>query len=275
MHSCLRREKEDFPALHQVPRGRFCPVPKQYGRKAERNFDMYTFESRIRYSETDSEGKLTMASLINYFQDCSTFHSEDLNLGVEYLKKEHLVWVLSSWQIVVERYPWLGEKVVIGTLPYDVKGFLGYRNFAMLDEKGEYIAKANSLWSLLNTETGRPATVTQAMLDGYGLGTKLEMEYAPRKIAVPADGIVGEPVVVRKHHLDTNHHVNNRQFIDMAMEYLPEYFVAEQVRAEYKKQAFLNDILIPYVADGGGCYTVALQDKENKPYAVVEIKGKQ
>ena len=98
---------------------------------------MYTFESRIRYSETDSRGKLTMASLINYFQDCSTFHSEDLHLGVEYLKKEHLVWVLSSWQIVVERYPWLGEKVVIGTLPYEVKGFLGYRNFAMLDEKGE------------------------------------------------------------------------------------------------------------------------------------------
>ena len=43
---------------------------------------MYTFESRIRYSETDSEGKLTIASLINYFQDCSTFQSQDLGLGV-------------------------------------------------------------------------------------------------------------------------------------------------------------------------------------------------
>ena len=45
---------------------------------------MYTFESRIRYSETDSEGKLTMASLINYFQDCSTFQSEDHGLGLDY-----------------------------------------------------------------------------------------------------------------------------------------------------------------------------------------------
>ena len=71
---------------------------------------MYTFESRIRYSETDSDGELTMASLINYFQDCSTFQSEDLGLGVECLKKEHLVWVLSSWQIVVERYPRLCER---------------------------------------------------------------------------------------------------------------------------------------------------------------------
>ena len=235
---------------------------------------MYNYQSIIRYSELDETGHLRLESLLDYFQDCSTFHSEDLHLGVEYLKKEHLVWVLSSWQIVVDRYPWLGEKVVIGTLPYEVKGFLGYRNFAMLDEKGEYIAKANSLWSLLNTETGRPATVTQAMLDGYVLGEKLDMEYAPRKIAVPGDGMTGEPVVVRKHHLDTNYHVNNQQFIDIAMEYLPEHFVVGQVRAEYKKQAFLNDILIPYVADCGGIYTIALQDKENKPYAIVEVSGK-
>ena len=92
---------------------------------------MYTFDSRIRYSEVDSEGRLTMSSLINYFQDCSTFHSEDLGLGVEYLKGQHLVWVLCYWQITVNRYPGLGERVTIGTFPYDMKGFLGYRNFAM------------------------------------------------------------------------------------------------------------------------------------------------
>lgn len=232
---------------------------------------MYTFKSRIRYSETDSEGKLTMASLINYFQDCSTFHSEDLDLGVEYLRKEHLVWVLSSWQIVVNRYPGFGENVLIGTLPYEVKGFLGYRNFAMTDEKGEYIAKANSLWSLLNTDTGRPTSVTKAMIDGYTLGERLDMEYAPRRITLPGEGITGEPIVVRKHHLDTNHHVNNQQFINMAMDYLPEHFVVRQVRAEYKKQAFLDNVLIPYVAGGGDRYTIALQDKEAKPYAVVEM----
>lgn len=235
---------------------------------------MYTFESRIRYSETDSEGKLTMASLINYFQDCSTFHSEDLNLGVEYLKKEHLVWVLSSWQIVVNRYPALGENVIIGTQPYEVKGFLGYRNFALMDKEGGTLAVANSLWSLLDTDTGKPASVTQAMMEGYELGEKLEMDYAPRKIALPPDGTEGEPVVVRKHHLDTNHHVNNQQFIHIAMDYLPENLVVGQVRAEYKKQAFLDNVLIPYISGRDNVYTIALRDEEAKPYAVVEVTGK-
>ena len=48
---------------------------------------MYAFDSRIRYSETDSEGRLTLNALLNYFQDCSTFHSEDVGLGIGYMKE--------------------------------------------------------------------------------------------------------------------------------------------------------------------------------------------
>ena len=75
---------------------------------------MYTFDSRIRYSETDSQGKLTMASLINYFQDCSTFQSEDLGLGVEKLKEMHLVWVLSSFTTACRRlvFPWKPQIII-------------------------------------------------------------------------------------------------------------------------------------------------------------------
>ena len=46
---------------------------------------MYTFDSRIRYSETDETGALSLLGVINYLQDCSTFQSEDIGLGVEYL----------------------------------------------------------------------------------------------------------------------------------------------------------------------------------------------
>ena len=236
---------------------------------------MYTFESRIRYSETDSNGKLTLASLLNYFQDCSTFHSEDVNLGIDYLKKNNLVWVLSSWQIVVERYPALCEHVVIGTQPYDMKGFLGYRNFAMLTKEGEYLAKANSIWSLLDLQAGRPVQISDDMVQGYTIGEKLDMDYAPRKIAVPKGGQAGDPVVVKQHHLDTNHHVNNGQFVDMAMDFLPDGFEIRQLRAEYKKQAFLNDVLVPYVSSGQDQVVISLTDKDGTPYGAAEFMRKE
>ena len=101
---------------------------------------MYSYKSRIRYSELDESGHLRLESLLDYFQDCSTFQSEDIGLGVDCLKKRHLIWVMSSWQIVVERYPDLCEWVTIGTIPYDFKGFLGFRNFLMTDEEGRRLA---------------------------------------------------------------------------------------------------------------------------------------
>lgn len=236
---------------------------------------MYSFDSRIRYSETDSDGKLTLLSLLNYFQDSSIFHSEDLGVGVQYNREQHLAWVLSFWQIVVERFPDLGETVTIGTFPYDFKGFMGMRNFVLLGQDGSYLAKANSLWTLLDTNTGRPAHPTEKMLELYTLDEKLSMDYAPRKVAIPEGGITAETIVVKKHHLDTNHHVNNGQYISIAMEYLPESFVVTQMRAEYKKQAYLDDIFHPYVVQTEGGYVIALLDESGKPYVSVEFLGKE
>ena len=60
---------------------------------------MYEFDSRVRYSETDAQGRMTWLALMDYFQDCSVFHSEAVNLGVEVWTDAQKAWILSSWQI--------------------------------------------------------------------------------------------------------------------------------------------------------------------------------
>ena len=233
---------------------------------------MYQFDSRIRYSETDSEGSLTMMALLNYFQDCSTFQSEDAGVGVRYCLGRDLVWVLNAWQIVPIRLPKLGEKVTIATIPYEFQKFMGYRNFMMFDQKGNYLAKANSIWSLINVKTGRFETPDEAMLKGYPIEERIPMEYAGRKISVPTGGETKEPITVLPHHLDVNHHVNNGQYVAMALEFLPEGSVVKQLRAEYRKQAFLGNTIVPYVAAEDTRSVVALQDESGKAYAVVEFE---
>ncbi len=234
---------------------------------------MYSYESRIRYSELDETGHLKIEALLDYFQDCSTFHSEDIDLGVDYLKDQNMVWVLSSWQIVVERYPRLGERVTIATAPYDFKGFIGYRNFWMVDQKGERIACANTIWSLIDIEKGKPARPTQEMLQKYVLQEKLDMEYAPKRIAIPKELEAGEAIVIRSHHLDTNHHVNNGQYVRIAIDSLSKECHVKQLRAEYKKQSYLGDVLTPYIAfTEDGKHVIVLKDAEENISCVVEIQ---
>ena len=117
---------------------------------------MYQFDSRVRYSETDEKGRLSVTGIMNYFQDCSTFQSEDIGMGVSYLKEHHQAWWLSSWQIIIDRYPVLGERITIGTWPYDFKGIFGYRNFTIQDSQGGYLVRANSIWFLFDTKAGKP-----------------------------------------------------------------------------------------------------------------------
>lgn len=238
---------------------------------------MYTFQSRIRYSEVGTDGNLTLESLLDYFQDCSTFHSEDIGLGVDYLKERNMAWLLSSWQIVVERYPDLCENVVIGTAPYEFKAFMGCRNFLMQTESGERLAYANSIWSLMDMKKMVPIKPPTEMLEGYVLSEKLQMNYAPRKIALPEGGIRQEAIRVGQHNLDTNGHMNNGQHVRMAMKYIPENFNIGQMRAEYKKQAMLDDVIIPIVAADAQemLYTVTLSGEDGFPYSIVEFTEKR
>ena len=235
---------------------------------------MYTFDGRVRYSEVGEDGCMSLQSLLDYFQDCSTFHSEDIGLGVEYLNGVGQVWLLSAWQICIERYPRLAERIVIGTAPYEFRGFIGCRNFLMKTEAGEVLAYANSIWTLLDTKTMRPAKPSEKMLEGYVLDEKYPMNYAPRKIAVPADGKPLEPFAVKLHHLDTNHHVNNGQYVRMAMDYIPGDFQIRQLRVEYKSQAVLGDEIYPVVSvgEGGKLYTISLNKADGTPYSIVELQ---
>ncbi len=235
---------------------------------------MFCFESKIRYSECNALCKLSPESLLNYFQDCSTFQSESLGVGFEYLTARNLVWVLASWQVIVHRYPQLGEDVIIGTFPYDFKGFLGYRNFFMKTKEGEMLAEANSLWTLLNFDTMKPAMPTAEQLEKYRVEPRLDMEYAGRKIVFGSDGEAYEPVIVRKQHLDSNDHVNNGQYISIASDYLPDDFDIYQIRAEYKKQAHLHDVMVPYVVKEEGRVVVSLRDESGGVYMNGEFTGR-
>lgn len=236
---------------------------------------MYSFESRIRYSECDAQCRLKMEALLNYFQDVSTFQSEDLGIGIGYLMPRNMVWVLVSWQIEVARFPKLGEQVEVCTFPYDFKGFIGSRNFFMRTKEGEMLAKANTLWTLLNFETMKPVTPPADMLEKYPIEPRLEMNYAGRKIVAGDKGQQKEPIVVRKHHLDSNNHVNNAQYVSMAAECLPEDFEIAGLRAEYKVQAHLHDRLVPYVVKDDGKVVVSLRDEQGRVYVNVEFTAQK
>ena len=234
---------------------------------------MYTFESRIRFSEVDHHETITLPGIINYFQDCSTFHSEDMGLGIDALKKKQKVWILSFWQVIVNRYPGMGEKVAVSTWSTGFQGLYGTRNFQMKDANQEVLAYANSIWVYMDMEKGRPVKPDPEEIAVYGVEPALDMEYASRKIRLPETVVEGPAFPVRKFQIDTNEHVNNCQYVEMALEALEEEIQVREIRVEYKKSARYQDIIVPKIAREENRTVVELCDTQDKPYAVVELMG--
>ncbi len=235
---------------------------------------MYSYKSRIRFSECDDNALLTLVGLLNYFQDCSTFQSEDLGVGLDVLHDRGTLWVINSWQIDIIRLPKLSEEVTIWTRPYDCRGFFGKRNFYMKDSEDRFLAKADSLWTYISMKNGKPTRIEGDIIKAYGHMPRIDMEYTDRKVRVPKnkdEAVRADDLIVTEYMLDANHHVNNGKYVEIAAGYIPEGTYTDRIRVEYRKQAFLGDAICPYIFKKDGAVIVKLADRDGVPYSVVEF----
>lgn len=220
----------------------------------------------VRYSECDENGRLSLPSLINLFQDVATLHGDSLGIGVHYLKDHHLAWLVAFWQIRMKRMPEVDEPYRLQTWGWKFFGIFGMRNCTLLDGEGNMLASANSVWFLYDTEKEVPVRVPEEIQEKYGVHPRLEMDYAPRKVKDPEDGETFEPFKVGRQNLDTNHHVNNAQYVAMAQAFLPEGEHFSELRIEYKKQAHLYDVITPLVQKREDGFGVSLRGEDGEPY---------
>jgi len=236
---------------------------------------MYQFNSKVRYSEVNRDKVLTLAALTDYLQDTCTFQSEGLGVGMDVIRERQEAWILSSWEIVLGKMPKVCQDISVGTFPCSFKGFYGHRNFFVTDGDGEMVAMANSLWVYINYESKKPARIPEEIAGRYDevIEAPIDFAWSDRKIKFEDEGREMQPVPVHSFFIDTNEHMNNGKYIMVAEAYLPETFKVERVRAEYRNAAVLGDILCPVVYMEENRITVALNDEQGKPYAVIQFIG--
>jgi len=232
---------------------------------------MYSFKSRVRYSECDEKSNMTLSALVNYLQDSCTFQSESLDLGVKYWEDHRIVWVLSYWHIIIERFPKLGEEICISTWPYEFARFTGYRNFTIKDKDEQVIAYANSLWVYMDTETEKLKRIDEEQKLLFPTEPAYSMEAISRKVKIPSKMEAKEAFKVPRFCIDSNQHVNNEKYILMAMEYIPDNSRINSVRVEYNHAAVLGDMIFPHVGIEDNKVTVLLGNEDIKPFAVVQF----
>ena len=232
---------------------------------------MFSLKYQVTTSTCDSEGRLKLYSALQMMQDCSEMWIDSEPGVKQYFAEQNMVQLLATRQVEVIRVPEYKEELTVTTSVYGMKPMFGFRNTFIYDAEGKPCYKTWSMGAFVDKTAGKLKRVDDATIASMTLESQLDMNYRDRRIILPKEG--GEslaPVKVLRADIDYNKHMNNANYVRVAMELLPEGFEVKGLRVEYRVAAKLGDVLLPtmYQIDHG--FIVSLSDNKDVS-AIIEF----
>lgn len=216
---------------------------------------MFTFKTKVSYSRVDRNGNVPLYEIMNYFQDCTTFQSEELGAGIGFMEKRQRAWIIVAYKIQINQQIKLGQDICVGTAPTQFKGMLAYRNYVIKDSEGNKLVQADSLWILMDMQNRKPTRITEADTAMYKIEEGFENLKANRKIYFEGEKKAFPPFKVLKTYIDNNGHMNNAEYLRVAQEFLPANQNWKSLNIVYNKEAMEGEEIVPYIyeeSDGIG-----------------------
>ena len=232
---------------------------------------MYSLKYKVTTSTCDSEGRLKLYSALQMMQDCSEMWIDSEPGVKQYFAQQNMAQLLATRQVEIVRTPEYKEELTVTSTVYGMKPMFGFRNTFIYDAEGRPCYKTWSMGAFVDRQTGKLKRVDEATIASMTLEPQLEMNYKDRRIMLPkTDGQPLEPVKVLRADIDYNRHMNNANYVRVAMELLPEDFTVRGLRVEYRVAAKLGDVLIPtlYQVEGGKILSLSIGDDVS---AIVEF----
>ncbi len=232
---------------------------------------MYSLKYKVTTSTCDSEGRLKLYSALQMMQDCSEMWIDSEPGVKQYFVDQNMAQLLATRQVEIIRVPEYKEELTVTSTVYDMKPMFGFRNTFIYDAQGNPCYKTWSMGAFVDKVAGKLKRVDQATIDSMNLEPQKEMNYRDRRIILPKQGgDILEPVKVLRADIDYNKHMNNANYVRIAMELLPESMVVRGMRVEYRVAAKLGDILTPtmYQIDDGFIVSLSVNGEVS---AIVEF----
>jgi acyl-ACP thioesterase len=179
-------------------------------------------EFDVHYYEVNRHKEAEPVTILNYLEETAISHSYQVGLGIDKLMAEGVVWVLNRWMVNVERYPMYGQKVSVETWPSGFDRFIANREFLVRNENNEIIARASSVWLLINFDKRRPTRIPQEFGELYGINNKKVCTFASDDEKIPEGAYIEKELAIMRSDIDTNGHVNNKKYMGWLLETLPE-----------------------------------------------------
>ena len=238
-------------------------------------FVIFTDKEQIGYLDVDKNNKLTNKAIINIMQDVAGSHSESIHNGLNDKEKIGTAWILLNWKVKVYSRPRYKDILTVNTWPRKLEKCFSYREYEMYC-KEEIVAKAESKWVLVDVKTGRITKIPLDVIEKYKPeDRKVFEEKIEEKLSEPKDSEFTYEETVCRTKIDTNNHLNNVYYLDLAVESLPEEVYEKEelnnIEIMYKKASKYKEKIKCYYAKEDGKHIVTIKDEEGNIHAIVRL----
>ncbi len=179
---------------------------------------IFEAEREISSAFIDSSVRMGVAQSVLMIQDNLTECFGELGCdGVVYREKFNTFWVFTKTKVHFERRPAWREIVKARTFPIDNAGMRTHVNTEILDKEGKRLLAANQEACVLSLETHRPVKLSTLPYPSENFPEAVFDEPFER---FPSDFTEDEFVfeqVIRSSHIDMSHHMNNIEYIKLAL----------------------------------------------------------
>jgi len=132
----------------------------------------FQHEFRVDQADIDEFGHANNVVWVRWVNEAAMAHSRAVGLDPETLIAMRAMWIIRKHEIEYLLPAFAGEQLICATWPAAVRGATSVRRNVFLRD-GRVLARAETTWALLHTETGRPRRVPLEMMHAYGFSPEL------------------------------------------------------------------------------------------------------
>lgn len=182
----------------------------------------------MQYPDIGEDMRLSYRGVLRILQETAARDSDDRGYGLKDIPRRGVFWILAGWRVELLERPVWRAPIQAETWTCSVEGFTSERD--LLVRSGDtLVARATSRWLLIDTNTGHITRAAPELVDAFGVDpVRLFPEPLPSNGRALPNAVATFTATIGQRDVDTNHHLNNIRYLDLALEALPRQ-VAEHL----------------------------------------------
>lgn len=229
----------------------------------------YKIKTVVDVHDVDYNGIAKTSSIMKYIQSAAQSQLTEGGMSYDELKSMNRAFILSRVKLEVLRPLYANMPLTAITYPCESRGYSFLRCYA-LEADGEIVAKAISVWALIDTNTKSLVRVNDFNL---GLPTLPKNELILGAMKLPSNITDVGGYGVHYGDVDQNMHMNNTKYPDMYSNFLPlGGKMIKSITINYSNEAMIGEKLRVLRVQESGLYYFRTVRSDGKVNSEAEIE---